>query len=116
MNVKNYLRERLTDLPNCHDGEGILGHITLYDAPEFKTKLKFINYTVLSPGTSIGLHRHGDDEEIYIVLEGMGLMTVDQESQAVTAGDVIVNKPYGSHGIVNDGEQDLKLLVFEVAV
>jgi mannose-6-phosphate isomerase-like protein (cupin superfamily) len=113
MIIKNFLTAKLEDLANCHDGEGVLKHISLYGSSDFKTKLEFLNYTILPSGTTIGIHQHGDNEELYIVLEGNGVMTVDGESRDVCAGDVIVNKPFGSHGIINNSNQDLKLLVFE---
>jgi mannose-6-phosphate isomerase-like protein (cupin superfamily) len=70
----------------------------------------------LPSGTFIGMHQPGDNEELYIILEGNGVMTVDGESKAVCDGDdVIVNQPFGSHGIANQSKQDLKLLVFEVS-
>ena len=65
-------------------------------------------------GTTIGLHKHGNDEELYIILEGTGVMHVDGEDKAVTAGDIIVNKPFGVHGLENNSEEDLKILVLEV--
>lgn len=65
-------------------------------------------------GTSIGDHKHGDDEELYIVLEGSGVMLVDGEIKEVHAGDIIVNKPFGSHALNNNSNADLKILVMEV--
>ena len=69
----------------------------------------------MDPGTSIGYHQHGENEELYVILEGSGTMTVNGETSKVQAGDVIVNKPGWSHGLENTSETTIKLLVFEVA-
>ncbi|EKQ56501.1 MULTISPECIES: cupin domain-containing protein [unclassified Clostridium] len=116
MNVRNFLNSNMKDEPNCHDGQGILKHISLFDDEDFSSKLRFINYTILPAGTSIGLHTHSNDEEIYMILEGQGLMTVDDESKQVQQGDVIVNKTFGSHELINNSSDDLKILVFEVGI
>jgi quercetin dioxygenase-like cupin family protein len=86
----------------------------LYDAKDFSTNLRFIIYSELKPGTSIGYHTHENNEEVYVILAGKGMMTINGEPHEVHAGDVILNKPYGSHGLANNSDTDLKILVFEV--
>jgi mannose-6-phosphate isomerase-like protein (cupin superfamily) len=67
-------------------------------------------------GADIGLHTHApDNEEMYIIVSGVGRMHVDGQEFIVGAGDVIVNRPGGSHGLVNVGETTLDLVVVEVA-
>jgi predicted dehydrogenase/mannose-6-phosphate isomerase-like protein (cupin superfamily) len=103
-------------LTGCHGGVGTLQHRQLLSAADFAGPIRFVNHTVLPPGTSIGAHRHGADEELYLVLSGNGLMTADGRQFRVQAGDVVVNQPYGEHGLVNDGPQDLALVVIEVGL
>jgi quercetin dioxygenase-like cupin family protein len=114
MEVRNFLKAELENLENCHRGVGTLRHTSLFKGSEFNTNIRFMNYTILPPGTTIGIHKHKDDEELYIILEGNGTMTVDGETRAVSAGDVIVNKPFGTHGLSNNSNEDLKILVMEV--
>lgn len=116
MNVRNFLTQPLEKLEHCHDGKGVLNHISLFGSCDFTTNIEFINYTILLPGTSIGEHKHGNDEELYIILEGTGLMNVDGETRLVNAGDIIVNKPFGTHGLENNSERDLKILVIGVCI
>jgi quercetin dioxygenase-like cupin family protein len=97
-----------------HEGRGMVKNASLYDAKDFGTNLRFIIYSELKPGTSIGYHTHENDEEVYVILEGKGIMTINGEPREVRAGDVILNKPYGSHGLENNSDTDLKILVFEV--
>lgn len=114
MNIRNYLTTEPRNNNGCHGGIGTIEEVNLYKRGEFETNLKFINYEVMPPGTSIGIHKHGNDEEVYVILEGSGLMVVDGEERQVNAGDVIVNKPFGSHGLINNTKEDLKVFVFEV--
>jgi quercetin dioxygenase-like cupin family protein len=97
-----------------HDGRGMAKSAVVFNRESFDTGLRFIIYTALDPGVAIGNHRHGDDEEIYMVLEGEGLMTVNGEQRPVKRGDVLVNKPHSTHGLENNSNGVIKLIVFEV--
>jgi len=111
--IRNFYEINPKSENNCHDGEGIIKVVEIFDS--FATKMQYFHYTVLPPGTSIGVHRHENDEEFYVVLEGFGEMEVDGVKRSVSAGDVIMNKPFGTHGLKNtSGSVDLKILVFEV--
>ena len=77
---------------------------------------------VLPPGASIGLHDHVEEDEIYIIQKGEGLMTdsgspVKQDEArpssqggrefSVEAGDAILTGQGASHSIKNTGSEDL---------
>jgi len=111
--IKNFYQTQPAFVSNCHDGAGEIKVANLFE--KFATKMQFFHYTVLLPGTSIGAHKHGDDEEFYVILEGVGEMELDGIKHPVCAGDVIVNPPFGTHGLRNISDKDeLKILVFEV--
>lgn len=114
MPIRNYL-EIQPETAVCHDGEGLVKIAGIYDKQDFDTGLQFIHFTTLPPNTSIGLHKHEDDEEVYVILEGTGVMEVDNKKTQVRQGDTIVNKPFGTHALYNTSdENELKILVFEV--
>ncbi len=96
-----------------HGGKGEIKNVLLYDPRDFDTDLRFIMYTELQPGQSIGYHPHGQNEEIYVVLTGTGRAKVNDEEFPVRAGDVLLNKPGWSHGLENDSEGAITLLIFE---
>ncbi|WP_030019572.1 cupin domain-containing protein [Streptomyces monomycini] len=107
------LRNLLTGKERDHGGSGtILAH-RVFTRRAGAPGAEFIDLAVLPPGTSIGRHRHGADRETYVVLDGSGLMFRDGEEFRVGPGDIVVNAPQGEHGLVNDSERELRLLVFE---
>jgi quercetin dioxygenase-like cupin family protein len=112
MIIRNYLDAPLRTA-SSHSGQGEVRSVKLYSNEDFDTGLKFFYYMELPPGTSIGYHTHKDNEEVYVVLEGNGIMTVNGEARAVKPGDVLLNKPGWSHGLANDSESVVKLLVYE---
>jgi 3-dehydroquinate synthetase/quercetin dioxygenase-like cupin family protein len=97
-----------------HGGDGhIFAHRAFDDATN-PGRVAFIDLVTVPAGSSIGLHRHGDDEETYVILEGGGVMTLDGHEFRVQARDVIVNRPFGEHGLRNDSSEVLQLLVYEI--
>ena len=110
--IRNFL-EAVPTLANCHDGIGEIKIADLFDS--FSTSMQFFHYTVLPAGTSIGLHKHENDEEFYVILEGTGEMELDGTLHIVKAGDIIKNRPFGSHSLKNTSDSnELRILVFEV--
>jgi Mannose-6-phosphate isomerase len=113
MPVKNFYEQK-PKLGSSHGGVGeVLGR-SVFEKNELDTKLRFIHYTEILPGSSIGYHEHGNNEEVYIVLKGIGRLTVNGNIKDVKPGDVLLNKPYWSHGLENTGDENLCILVFEV--
>jgi 3-dehydroquinate synthase len=100
----------------AHGGAGeILTRRVEEATPQGIGAANFVDLTIVPPGTSIGVHTHGPgDEEIYVVVSGRGRMRLDGEEFAVGPGDVVVNRRCGTHGLVNTGEEDLRLVVVEI--
>jgi len=113
MIIRNFLNAPLKPEP-IHDGDGLCPHRSILGENDFETPLRFINYTVIPPNCSFGQHRHGDDNEVYIVLEGKGEYTENGCTESVSQGDIMVNARFASHGIRNTGDTDMRLLVLDV--
>ncbi len=62
----------------------------------------------------MSLHKHARDEEMYII--GEGVMTIESEEKRVGKGDMILNKPDGTHGLLNDSDDDIKLLIIQASL
>lgn len=77
----------------------------------------FIDLTIVPPGSDIGVHTHADDnEEIYVIISGSGTMVLDGRRFEVASGDVIVNRPGGTHGFLNTSSSDVRMVVIEHAL
>ena len=114
MTIHNFLKAQL-HAERIHDGEGLCPHSMVFSGDEIDAPVQFINYTIIPPGASFGLHEHGRDNEFYVVLSGSGIYSEDGKETAVEAGDIIMNALQGVHGIRNTGSEDMPLLVFEVS-
>ena len=96
----------------AHDGENCIDTFRAEEQPS--SAFNFIDLTRVPPGATIGEHTHGsDNEEVYIIIQGAGLAQIDGEEVQVSPGHVIVNRPGGTHGLRNTGNEDLCLVVIE---
>ncbi|MDL2273124.1 cupin domain-containing protein [Oscillospiraceae bacterium OttesenSCG-928-G22] len=63
--------------------------------------------SVLPKGTSIGLHKHEGDFEIYHIISGTATYSDNGEEVTLLPGDTSICPSGSSHAIRNDGEEDL---------
>jgi mannose-6-phosphate isomerase-like protein (cupin superfamily) len=100
--------------PGTHNGGGqTIGYSFFSKTP--KLGLVF-RKRAFKPGSAIGYHLQHEDE-IYYVLSGRGLMTVDGKEFPVGPGDAVLTRPGSSHGLKQVGAEDLVILInYEQAV
>jgi len=98
----------------AHDGNAFIFAKRVLQRPELGDA-NFLDLVIMPPGSDIGVHTHEhDNQEIYIIISGQGMMRVEDSEFPVGPGHVIVNRPGGTHGLINTGDGDLKLVVIEV--
>ena len=68
-------------------------------------------YLEVDPGKRIPPHTHTADE-VFVVLQGEGIVTVGDESLEATTGAVAVAPAFARHGWENTGSETLKLVGF----
>ena len=64
----------------------------------------------LKPGAGIGYHEQGEDE-VYYVLSGRGVMTLDDTPTDVGPGAAILTRTGSSHGLKQVGSDDLVVII-----
>jgi mannose-6-phosphate isomerase-like protein (cupin superfamily) len=72
--------------------------------------------SMYQPMAHVEMHAHKVQEQIYHVLEGEGLMEIDNEPHVVRRHDVIFLPPGVPHAISNSGLEDLVFLVITAPV
>jgi len=68
-----------------------------------------ITLVEMEPGGGQHIHSH-EPEQMYYILEGNGIMTVDAEERSVQSGDCIFYTSFAKHGLKNTGETVLRYL------
>ena len=114
--IKNYLSSKKQLQDKSHGGTGKVDLYEIWSKSDFKSDVDFCDRVVIPPGSTIGYHQHGNNEEMYVVLDGEGLMTRDGEEVIVKKGDMILNPAGGAHGLVNNSNRDIDLLVIQIGI
>jgi quercetin dioxygenase-like cupin family protein len=65
----------------------------------------------VAAGQSQKAHTHDDQDKIYYVLEGAGRFTLGGTDERLAAGEALVAPAGVEHGLVNDGQEPLLVLV-----
>ncbi len=68
------------------------------------------NQLILAPGQRGRIHRHAEQEEVYIVLEGTLSLLVEGEEEKLEVGDMIRVAPQVRRQLVNRGPDPLRML------
>lgn len=68
-----------------------------------------ITLVEMDPGGFQHIHKH-DPEQMYYILEGSGIMIVNNEEKKVNSGDCIFFPSNAKHGLKNTGKNKLKYL------
>ena len=94
--------------PGTHKGGGqTIGYSFFRDTPNLAMVFR---KRALKPGSAIGYHEQTEDE-IYYVLTGRGMMTIDGKEFEVGPGTAILTRPGSSHGLKQTGREDLVIMI-----
>lgn len=91
-------------------GKGSLISTHFLGENEFHGKGRLFNLNLLKPGSSVGVHPHKNEFEVYCILKGEGTYTENGKTYPVHAGDVTICPDGESHGIENTGSEDLEFV------
>ncbi|KAE9366668.1 RmlC-like cupin [Stipitochalara longipes BDJ] len=81
---------------------------TLFSQPNTATDSMCAGIAVCPPRTGrLCPHRH-EQAEIYYIISGEGIISIDEEKHEVQAGCSIFIPGNAEHGIVNEGEEELR--------
>ena len=78
----------------------------------FQTPRFFCDIYCFEPGQEQKGHIHGEQDKVYLVLEGQGTFQVGSEKQVLGSGQGTMAPAGEEHGVKNHTDQRLKVLVF----
>ncbi|GAB4340748.1 MAG: hypothetical protein OHK0047_32140 [Leptolyngbyaceae cyanobacterium] len=68
----------------------------------------------LAPGQIASAHQHIDMYEVFFVMSGVGVITLDRTPYALTPGVCVAVEPGETHEVKNTGDEELVLTYFGV--
>lgn len=92
---------------NPLNGTGCLNAIEIISQDEFYNKGRMFNIVTLKKGSSVGIHFHNDEQEIYHILEGKATYHDNGVDKLIEKGDTTICLSGECHGISNESDDDL---------
>ena len=85
--------------------------------------VEYMDLHIMKPECGIGLHRHRDNQEVFMMMEGQGYMVIGDwlklhnrercfEIRTLRAGHFALLKGGQLHGLMNPSDEDLSLFMF----
>lgn len=81
--------------------------VGLFDTDNF-----FCDIYCLEPGQFQKVHSHEGSDKVYFVLQGKGKFTVGSEEKELSENQITLASSKENHGVVNDSDGKLVVLVF----
>ena len=101
-------RDVALDEPGPHKGGGnTVGHSFFAKTPNLRLVFR---KRVLKPGSGIGHHVQQEDE-IYYVLSGRGVMTLDGKPVDIVPGTAVLTRTGSTHSLKQTGAEDLVIII-----
>lgn len=103
--------EMLIDInEQMRGGVGSVEITHIFKKDELKGKARLCARITINPGNSIGLHQHDNEEEIYYIISGRGLVEDNGNKKEISANDAVLTGGGEFHSIENIGDEPLVLL------
>jgi quercetin dioxygenase-like cupin family protein len=96
-----------------HGGEGDIEILNIVKKEDLCGKARLIAKVTFGVGSSIGVHKHENEEEIFYILSGKGRLNIDGIDYEVKPGDSVITKSGSSHSFRNIHDKE-KLVVLVV--
>ena len=109
----NMLIDLMKTEHNCHEGNGFVDVFRAFDRKVDLKTLDFLDFVRVPPKATIGRHRHGDNCEWYVIMQGEGKMIFCEKEIKVKPWDVLINPSFGGHALFNNTNEDINLIVFQ---
>jgi len=93
-------------------GQGDVTIQHLFKPEEFGAKARLCARLTLPPGASIGPHAHVDEDEVYLIVRGSGVLAEGGRETRMQTGDAALTGKGATHAIRNDGAEPLEIVAF----
>jgi mannose-6-phosphate isomerase-like protein (cupin superfamily) len=85
--------------------------------------VEYMDLHILKPECGIGIHRHRDNQEVFLMMAGRGMMVIGDwvkfdnrercfEARVLTSGSMAMLKGGNLHGLMNTTDEDCSLFMF----
>ncbi|MEC9491363.1 cupin domain-containing protein [Flexistipes sp.] len=102
------------EMKNPHNGRGSALRFAYREAAELNGKIKDFFIVDLQPDSQIGRHKHENNAEIYLMLDGVAVINDNGTEELLNPGDMLITRRGEEHSIENKSAAGLTFLAIIV--
>ena len=99
-----------TEVRNIRNGIGNITVQHLFKKEEITARTRLCSRLTVPPGGSIGMHKHENEDELFIITRGTGLIDDGKTKVPVQAGDATLTGRGEGHAVINNGQEPLEII------
>lgn len=111
--IRNVEEMQQFTIDELRGGKGTIQFTKIFDDSEMAQKCRLFSKISVPVGSSIGMHAHINEEEIYFILSGIGEINDNGNKKELKQGDASITGKDGEgamHSIENIGNTPLEIL------
>jgi len=108
--VKTKQEQRQESTENRFGGNGTVHLNHIVEKNEMLANCRLFARITLNQGCSIGYHAHNDEEEVYYILSGQGVVNDNGTIYTVNPGDSVLTGNGASHSIENQCAEPMEMV------
>jgi mannose-6-phosphate isomerase-like protein (cupin superfamily) len=98
------------EVRNIRNGIGNVSVQHLFKKDEITARTRMCARLTLPPGVSIGMHKHENEDELFIITRGTGLIDDGKTRTPVQAGDATLTGKGEAHAVINNGNEPMEII------
>ena len=87
----------------------------IFSTEDFVEEGHLLQVVTIPPRTKQRLHAHREQTEVFYVLEGEGLIYINEEEFLARPGDAFICSPGDEHSLWNQSDDDFRVIVFKIS-
>jgi len=107
--IRKAAEMRMETRDKMRGGEGNITFLHYFEKNDFTARVRLCAKLTIPPQGSIGPHTHENEDEIFIIHQGSGIVEDGTAANPVCAGDAVLTGSGASHSIRNTGNEPLEL-------
>lgn len=86
----------------------------IFSPADFEEKGHLLQVVTIPPGTRQRLHFHHQQTEVFYILEGEAVITLNDVEYLARPGDAFICSPPDVHNVWNQTDREFRLVVFKI--
>lgn len=109
-------KDQMRPYANMTGGKDTVFYRRAIGPSAFVSNWAFVDHLLIPSKASVGKHFHAGVDEVYLVIKGKGIVTVNDETAEVAYGDAIPVRAGEIHSFENNSNEPFEMIIYGIAL